>query len=418
MCVVECFCVPFCFLACAKFSEIVVKPRFLNALFAAAILCGFLALPGQAGAAPEKESWLGLPVDSLDKGYAFKGGVAVELSKVKIQTTVPIEIGQAWITPDWGDWITEFRTSRVRVATTEIVARPSSLSRLGIVDGPSSRIVTKIEFSGLKLLLGTSSIVLPAGEMRFKPDGTLAVIRVKYENGSMVELAPKEGGKLSVLAQAGTFKWSVLPAFSFNGVVAQGQMTDDAVELEKIGAASNMGSVSGSLRLTAVGKYFAEGNFRMESVHIDDVVSRLYLARSAVTGFVAGNFKLSATGDTLDLLAQSVTIDGDYELRNGVIDKFGLMEGLRKNSPGLAGGGEVRFDRVTGKFSARTGQPVQADFQGLSSGALRGSANFSVQPNGVLKGSTFGSLVLPGGENISRNFDLSGTVTSPTLSTR
>jgi hypothetical protein len=160
-----------------------------------------------------------------------------------------------------------------------------------------------------------------------------------------------------------------------------------------------------------------EGDLNMSSLRIRDVLNRLY-KRSAVEGFVSGNFKLNATADTFEGLASDVTVNGTYVLKNGSIDRFGLMEGLRKSSGGVAGGGLQRFEQINGKFSGRTGVPAQADFQGLSSGALRGSGAFTVGPEGKLKGSVSGSFALTGGELLSKRFDLSGNVDAPSLSTR
>lgn len=391
--------------------------RTLQRLCLVQAACVLAGLSSAAQAAPEKETWLGLPVEFAQQEYAFRSGLAIELSKVKVQTTAPIEVGKVWVKPDWADWITEFRTTRLRAETGVVVARPSSLSRLGVVDGPSTHKITRLDFSGLNLLFGTLSLELPAGEMRFAPDGSLSVIRIPLEATVNLELSPLPGGKLGVLLQSGSLKWPVLPAFIFDSVAAQGEMGDDYASLEKIGANGDGGAVSGSMRLVAAEKWLLEGEMEMQGVRGRDVLSRLY-PRATVDGFLAGTFKFESAAGTFAELASSVTVTGTYSLKNGSIDRFGLLEGMRRSGPGIVGGGLVRFERLGGKFSGRTGEPAQAEFQGLSSGALRGSSSFTVQQDGRLKGSVFGSLTLPGGENVSRNFVLAGKVDAPSLSVR
>ncbi|MDP5240881.1 hypothetical protein Q9Q94_15165 [Uliginosibacterium sp. 31-16] len=393
-------------------------PRTLQSLCVAPVLCVLAFLPVVAhGAVEKKETWLGLPVEFASQEYAIKGGVAVELSKLKVQTATPIEVERAWVTPDWADWITKFRMSRVRVEAGEVVARPSSLARLGLVDGPSTRKVTRLEFTSLKLLFGTSPLLLPGGEMRFAPDGALSIIKIKYEGGINLELSPREGGKLAVLVQSGALKWPVLPGFSFDSVVAQGEITDDNLLIDKIGANGDGGSVSGMLHMVSAGKLLLEGEIKMESLRARDVINRLY-PRSTVDGLLSGSFKLDASADSFEGLASSVAVNGTYTIKNGSLDRFGLLEGMRRSGSGVVGGGLIRFDSLSGKFGGRTGEPAQADFQGLTSGALRGSSSFSVQQDGRLKGVVHGSLTLPGGENVSRSFELSGKVDAPTMSTR
>lgn len=394
-----------------------MKLRKLQSLLLAPALCVLVLLPQTGLAATEKETWLGLPVEFANQQYAFKQGPALELNKVKVQTTAPIEIERAWVTPDWADWITQFRTSRVRVSTREIVARPSSLARLGFVDGPSTHKVSKLEFSSLKLLLGTTPLVLPAGEMRFGPDGALSAIRIKFESGFSLDLSPQEGGRLGVLLQSDAMRWAVLSAFSFDSVVAQGAMSDDAVVLDKIGANGDGGSIRGSLHLISAGKFMLDGDLKMESLRARDVLGRLY-PRPTVDGVLSGSFKLSASAESFEQLASTAAVSGTYVLKNGAIDRFGLLEGMRRSGTGVVGGGLMRFDSLNGRFSGRAGEPAQVDYQGLASGALRGSSSFTVLQDGRLKGSVSGSLTLPGGENVSRNFELSGKVDAPTLTVR
>lgn len=394
-----------------------MKLRSFLGAFASPALYVLMGLTHPALAAVEKETLLGLPVEFSNQTYALKGGVAIELQKLKVQTTSPIEIERAWVKPDWADWITQFRTSRVRVETGEISARPSSLSRLGVVDGPTTHMVTRLQFSGLKLRLGTSPLNLPAGEMRYGANGALTSIRINIDGGLTMELTPRAGGKLGIQLQSAVLKWPVLPAFSFESVVAEGEIGDDYIALNKIGTNGDGGAISGALRLVAAGKFRLEGELKMEGLRAADVINRLY-PRSTVDGQLSGTFKLNASGESIEALAKSVAISGTYTLKSGTIDRFGLLEGMRRSGKGVAGGGLVRFETLSGKFSGRTGAPAQADFQGLSSGALRGSCAFTVQQDGRLQGLVNGSLTLPGGENVARTFDLSGKVDAPILSLR
>ncbi|MDO6385967.1 MULTISPECIES: hypothetical protein [unclassified Uliginosibacterium] len=389
----------------------------LPTLLKTALLLNLSFSGAQASAAPEKQTWLGLPVEFAAQSYAFKKGPAIELDKLKVMTATPIEISRAWMMPDWADWITEFKTRKVRVVAGEIVAKPSSLARLGVVDGPSTRFVTRIEFSSLKLMFGDTPLSLPAGEMQFGDDGAMSRIRVQLEGGISLDLSPREGGRLGVLVQTGNFKPQLLSAFRFDSVVAQGEMADDYVLLDRIGANGDGGSLSGVLRLVSAGKFLLEGELKMESVRARDVIDRLY-PRAVVDGILSGNFKISSSADTLAELGKSVVVEGSYVLKSGSIDRFGLLEGMRRSGTGVVGGGLLRFEQISGKFGGRTGAPAQANFQGLSSGALRGSSNFVIDPDGRLKGSVSGTLALPGGEVISRNFELSGKASAPSLIAR
>lgn len=391
-----------------------ISHRVLGGVLGSVLSLGLLLCVPSAQAAPDKQTWLGLPVDFAAQSYAFKKGPAIELEKLKIQTSTPIEISRAWLLPDWADWLTEFKTRKVRVVAGEVVATPSALARLGFVDGPSSRMVTRLEFSSLKLIFGGAPLSLPAGEMQFDESGAMSRIRIELEGGVSLDLSPREGGRLAVLLQTGSFKWSVLKAFRFDSLVAQGELADDYVLLDRIGTNGDGGSLSGVLRLVSAGKFILEGDIKMDSLRARDVIERLY-PRAVIDGVLSGHFKLNTSADSLEALGNAVAVEGSYVLKSGSIDRFGLLEGMRRTGSGVVGGGLIRFDQINGKFSGRSAGAAQASIQGLTSGALRGSSSFSIDPSGRLRGSVSGTMSLPGGEVISRQFELAGKPDAPSL---
>ncbi len=161
---------------------------YTGALFSAALLVvAHFAFSGVAqGASPE--AWLGLPVTYIANGYTFHPWPAQALRNVEVHTPDPIMIAKAWVTPDWAAWITGGKTNRVRIEADEIVARPSSLIRLGSFDGKSTHKITAVRFAKLKLLMGTSAVVLPAGEMEFAEDGTMTHLRITTEQGTRTSM--------------------------------------------------------------------------------------------------------------------------------------------------------------------------------------------------------------------------------------
>lgn len=380
--------------------------------FGVAIIVGGVAQA--VAAATELESWLGQPVSYEARGYAFKPWPALELRRVRIQSAQPIEITAAWLTPDYAEWVARWDTRHLRVMADEIVARPAALARLGLPGGPSSRIVTRMGFGRLKLRFGTGFLDLPAGHMEFGPDGTLARIRVTLEEHVSLDMTPR-GGQLALLIQAQSLKWPVLPAFKFESVVAQGYIGDDRIVLDKIGASGDGGAVSGAMQLVANGKFTLDGNLKILGMRAKDLLERLY-PRHPVDGALTANLRLNATGPSFETLGSALTVNGNYTLKAGSIDRFGLLEGLRKSGPGVAGGGRVRFDAITGGFSGGKGRQGSLSFHGLEAGALRASGSMTVTPQGELNGTVHGTLQPPGGETMSRSMSLGGRVDAPMLS--
>lgn len=387
--------------------------------FRSLVLVGLVLLGSQFAAAessdpPSAESWLGLPVSFESRGYALRPWPAVELRRVRIQSSQPIEIGTAWVTPDYAAWIVGRETRRLRVAADEIVASPAALARLGTNEGASRRVVSRISFERLKLRVGTGLLELPAGQMEFNRDGALAQIRMTLSDQFNLVITPQQG-ELAVLVQGGTLQWSALPAFRFESVVAQGQVSNDGIVLDRIGAAAAGGSVTGALRVTVSEKFVVDGTLKGSNLRAGEVLGRLYPGNT-VEGTLSADFKLQAAGNSWNQLGESLlSASGSYVLKAGAIDRFGLLEGLRMSRSGVAGGGLLHFELASGRFSGAKGRPANVSVERLNAGALQATGNALVTQEGVLRGEVRGVLRKPDGELTSRTLGLAGRVDAPVL---
>jgi hypothetical protein len=392
-------------------------PRRAQQLRRLAAVLALSALPLVANAATESFFWLGLPVTFKAKEYAFKPWPAYELRQLQVQTTQPIDMKHVWLTPDWSSWMTEFKTNRMRAEVDEIVAKPAALARLGTSDGPSSRKITRVNFARLKLQVGATTLEFPAGTMNFGGDGTLTEVRIALGDKIEVSLKPT-AGKLGVTVQTERLTLPALPALAFTSVVAQGEIDEQGITLDKIGANGDGGAVGGSLRVDLSEGAVLSGNLTFNSLRVKEVLDRLY-PRHVVEGFLNADLTIKSSAPSIvELKAAPIQVEGTYTLKAGSIDRFGLFEGMRKSGRGVVGGGLVRFEAITGKFAGATGAIATASFGGLDNGGLKGQGSFTVKPDGQLAGSVGGTLRLPGGQTEARNLQLTGKASAPILSVR
>jgi hypothetical protein len=384
-----------------------------SALLAAAVLVftNFLWSGVAQGGSPE--SWLGLPVTYVENGYTFHPWPAQALKDVKIHTPDPILIAKAWVTPDWNAWMTGGKTNRVRIEADEIVARPSSLIRLGSFDGKSTHKITGVRFAKLKLLMGATSITLPSGEMDFAEDGTMSHLRITTEQGMRFDVTPHED-KLAILVQLTNWKWDVLSALRFDSVVAQGDVSDDRVLLDKIGGTGDGGSVEGLVRLTVTDAFAVDGELKLDKLDSVEVLKRLYPGHT-VQGSLTASVKIAASAASLEELGKNMTSSGSYSLRSGSIDRFGLLEGLRRQDSGPAGGGLTKFVTLDGTFAGGVGKPSSVVMRRIDGGAMQGSGSFQVSLENKLRGNVSASIKLPNGDSKTRALVLTGAVNAPTL---
>ena len=156
---------------------------------------------------------------------------------------------------------------------------------------------------------------------------------------------------------------------------------------------------------------------RREARSRRQVLARLY-PRHTVLGNLSASVKIASTADSFAELGKDMSASGTYNILDGSIDRMGLLEGLRKVSPGPAGGGLTRFVRLDGSFSSVAGHPASVSMQHMDAGAMQGSGSFALTPEGGLKGNVAASMRLPSGETTSRSLGLTGTVQAPTLMVR
>ncbi|MEC5386325.1 hypothetical protein VVD49_11370 [Uliginosibacterium sp. H3] len=378
---------------------------------AALVFANFLWSGVAQGGSPE--TWLGLPVTYVEDGYTFHPWPAQALKDMKIHTPDPILVAKAWVTPDWNAWITSGKTNRVRIEADEIVARPSSLLRLGSFDGKSTHKITGVRFAKLKLLMGATAIALPSGEMDFAEDGTLTHLRIATEQGMRFDVTP-HGDKLTILAQLTNWKWDVLPALRFESVVAQGEINDDRILFDKIGGTGDGGSVEGLVRLTVTDAFAVDGELKLDKLNSVEVLKRIY-AGHTVQGLLMANVKIAASAPSLSDLSKNMTASGTYSLRSGSVDRFGLLEGLRRQESGPAGGGLTKFVSLDGTFAGGVGKPSSVTMRRIDGGAMQGSGSFQVSLENKLRGNVTASIKLPNGDTKTRALVLTGAVNAPTL---
>ncbi|MFT4171696.1 MAG: AsmA-like C-terminal region-containing protein [Rhodocyclaceae bacterium] len=377
------------------------------------MLMMFCTAPLLVVAAAESQNWLGLQVDYADRGYAFTPWPAVELRNVTVRSEPSIQAHRAWVTPDWGEWLTTFRTSRVKVHVDQITAQASGLKRLGRIDGKSSYKVSTLRFDKLKLMLGEGSIELPAGQMDFAADGTLSHISIALGEKVTLEASPA-GDHMNILVRTAQLKWDALPAFLFDNVAAQGTLDDQQLLLDRIGATSDGGAVSGAVRLTIKDQYVLDADLKLTALRAKAFLARMY-PHATLQGDLSGQVKIRGTGASFADIGKALSVSGTYSVKSGAIDRLGLLEGMRKVSAGPAGGGLTRFDSLDGSFNAVADKPATVTIRRLDAGALQASGGFVLNENRELRGNLSGSMRLPGGETSSRSFVLRGRVDSPSL---
>jgi hypothetical protein len=270
-----------------------------------------------------------------------------------------------------------------------------------------------VRFAKLKLLMGTTAIALPAGELEFAEDGTMTHLRVATEQGMRFDVTPHEG-KLAVLVQLTNWKWDLISALRFESVVAQGDINDDRLLLDKIGGTGDGGSVEGLVRLTVTDAFAVDSELKLDKLDAVEVLKRLYPGHT-IQGTLSATVKLAASSANLDELGKNMTASGTYALRSGSIDRFGLLEGLRRQESGPAGAGLTKFVALDGNFSGGVGKPSAISIRRLDGGALQGSGNFQINLESQLRGNISASIKLPNGDSKSRALVLTGAVNAPTL---
>ena len=225
-------------------------------------------------------------------------------------------------------------------------------------------------------------------------------------------LDPNDAGKTLVKLEARGWRLPLAAApLVFESLKAAGLLAGKRLEVSSIEGRLYGGTVRGSARADWAKAWQVSGATTLAGVDLVSV-QRALGNEPRLSGKVGGNAKFAAMAKTVDLLVNALTIDGPFEVTDGIyrgvdLTKVGDLTGSK------GAGDATRFDVLRGVLHLR-GRQFRIDELCAKSSALTAAGTVEVAPDHALTGKLGVALTKTGGF-VGVPVSLSGTLQDPVV---
>lgn len=199
-------------------------------------------------------------------------------------------------------------------------------------------------------------------------------------------------------------------AMSFAVLAGKGTLTGDDIVFPEMEAKMLEGSAKGNLKINIKNGIVAQSDFTLERAKVDELVST-FTRDISMSGRLEGTFNASVNANTVAQLFDAPVINGNFQLRDGMISNLDLVQAMR--NPGSVGG-QTKYSELSGKLRVSE-STLRFESLKMAGGVLFAGGNVSV---GFGKGTLGGTVTAEIRSNVAQDravFSLSGTVARPAL---
>jgi hypothetical protein len=244
------------------------------------------------------------------------------------------------------------------------------------------------------------------GELNFSPDGKFAHANLRTNAGKFtlgIKAIPE--GKLQIYIIARDSILPLLPHWAFEELNAQGELSNDELEISEFDARILGGAVQGKASISWHSGWRAQGTLSAKEVPMQKLSKLL-------DGNVAGTAHFEMTSPDLAGLTDSVALQGNFMAHGGMISGMDIVETARMRSTANLPGGRTPFDELSGVI-LYTNDAYHFKQVKVAAGVLNATAAFDVikqQMSGKM------SVSLSMNEGVAPvDLQIGGAIDNPTL---
>ncbi len=200
------------------------------------------------------------------------------------------------------------------------------------------------------------------------------------------------------------------PPILFESLQVSGVATPDEADFRNIQAKLYGGSIAGKMAVGWQKGLQLKGNFAVSDVELRELVP-LFSPKTRMSGRLTAKPVFTANAAKPDQLANVMRLETPFDIRNGVLYGVDIQEAAM-NPARKAGGGETRFDTLSGHFAMDRGTQRLTGLK-VSSGSLAADGNVTITPDKSLSGRVNARVNVVGQAGVSVPLNISGTVGSP-----
>lgn len=330
-----------------------------------------------------------------------------------------LEIERAVVTPrleslfDEQKVIREISLQGVVVAQA-LLPRAAALANAPAPAGPAKVRVERVELHDAFINLKDLKLRNLDLGLELTPQGGLDHAQVHADEGRFSASLQPRGKAFAVEIAAHDWKLPAGPPLLVSNLAASGHLDPQkGLALSAIDASLYGGTVTGQLDVAWAPQWTVAGKLDIRGVEIRPVVA-LFTSGTTISGKLSANPVLGMRAATAAALGDSIDIESDFKVENGVLYDFDLAKAPRAllDKEALKGG-QTRFDKLAGHLGVDA-QGYYLSGVEIASGVLSADAQVNITSRQELSGQI--DVALKGTSAlVSTPLALSGTLQEPRI---
>ena len=222
-------------------------------------------------------------------------------------------------------------------------------------------------------------------------------------------------GKSNYLIDATAKSWEVPvgPAILFDELIVKGVATLNDASFSQVNAKLYGGTVSGNAAANWLKGLQVKGNLDVSQVELKSLVP-LLAPGTNMSGRLNAKPVFSASAAAANQLANALRLETSFNVRDGVLQGVDIQKAATNLIKKDSGGGETRFDVLSGHLIMERGAQRFTDLK-IVSGALGADGNVNISAQKELSGRINASVKAAKITAASVPLNVSGTVDHPML---
>jgi uncharacterized protein involved in outer membrane biogenesis len=341
----------------------------------------------------------------------------IKVEGIAVGKATDLSIGAVSVTPDLFSLLTSTKVIRsVDIEGLVITQRALDMLPEWAKSDP------KAEPAAFKVLVQSISLkdsTLKLQHTKFGPFDALVSIDengvperadITARDGKFKASLTPAGEKFNVEVNARDWRLPAGPPIHFESLQVSGVASPTDADFKNIQAKLYGGSIAGKMVVGWQKGLQLKGNFAVDNVELRELVP-LFSPKTRLSGRLTAKPVFSGAASKPDQLASMMKLDTPFDIRNGVLQGVDIQEAAM-NPARKGGGGETRFDTLSGQFAMDRGTQRLTGLK-VSSGSLAADGNVTIAPDKSLSGRVNAKVSVVGQTGVSVPLNVLGTLGSP-----
>ena len=341
----------------------------------------------------------------------------VTVGGISVGKAADLTIGEVTVTPDLFSLLTSTKIIRsVDIEGLVITQRALDLMPEWAKSDPSAEpasfkvLVQSISLKNAELHLQRNKFGPFDALVAIDANGTPERADITARDGKFKASLTPAGEKFNVEVNARDWRLPAGPAIQFQSLQVSGVASPNDVDFKNIEAKLYGGAIAGKMSVGWQKGLQVKGSFNVNDVELRDLVP-LFSPKTRLSGRLTAKPVFAGTTPKPDQLANVMKLETPFDIRNGILQGVDIQEAATTRSR-KAGGGETRFDALSGHFAMERGTQRVTNLK-VVSGSLAADGNVTIAPDKSLSGRVNAKVNVVGQTGVSVPLNSSATVDSP-----